>query len=356
MRVFLETLNVIIKLPVLMLMLVGCLPPSGGGGNEGAGGFGAGSMAGGRAPIPGPPGVVDRFNLDAADVLAQYVCHQTYACVGESKPTALGRSLSNHPDEAACRRHARSRLEAELRVVTGDEVRAGLIAFNAARASACLDAIARLANTCAPLAASEADELCEGVAQGRVEADGACSRDAQCVSGYCLFERELEFGCGQGTCLEADGEGPVGVQVRPQAEGEFCEWDSQCTGALICLESECHRVLYLELGEECTVGDLAAACRPSTVCRGTSGGQGACASPARRGAACVDSAECGPGLYCKASEQDDGVAGACLPLEGAEAACESNQQCEPGIVCRVDTRRCGERQSCPLPMSAREAG
>ncbi len=124
------------------------------------------------------------------------------------------------------------------------------------------------------------DQSC-GICKPRATDGSGCSRDAQCVSGY----------CGGTIC------------AVPGADMAACTSSLGCAGQLVCVAAACAKPPVWAVGTACTPGDAYQCVSSNGLLECGADGKCAAASAgtpgaAEEGAACTTSAECGPLLLC----------------------------------------------------------
>ncbi|MDH5673534.1 MAG: EB domain-containing protein [Myxococcales bacterium] len=266
----------------------------------------------------------------------------------------------------------------------------GEMAFDSTKAAACLRALAGDAVDCdADLLASTVPD-CEGVLNGLLEADAACTRDEQCsaglicvgnspqCSGHCATPGEQgtacvdsgdcasTFGCLDGICVARSGDGlpcdsdegcreglyctPGGKCAAQAADGEGCEskQPSSCVAPLICMTLTDGAVCGSGsgLGEACSAAnpcELKSRCDTST---------GRCVPAASPGAKCNAHAQCPDGLYCAAGTCTPGpVVGEDCDLEAIMAG-ETEQECIEGYCVDNKCGLGGDGTACVLDLQS----
>ena len=198
---------------------------------------------------------------------------------------------------------------------------AGLIAYDAAQARACIDAIA--ARSCAWNEALFDEPACETVFTGTVIDGGACNGPAECVSGHCLYGLcDAQVMCCPGTC-----------SARPdKAVGDACGFDDECAPGLFCAIAgpnldTCQP--HATSGEECWE---ARGCDRTSLCMGFEGGidPGTCLTAPGSGEACDTSDT----WACRNSnERCDPASLTCIPLAAVGEACVITDDCVAAAAC-----------------------
>ena len=196
-------------------------------------------------------------------------------------------------------------------------------------------------NTCVALRAENdncsADDqcrspaICKGKPAGRcvtessVPLNGACTRDAQCLSGSCSTDRVCQCkdnpDCGQGRYCDT---GSLGVGrntcVALRAENDNCSADDQCRSPAICKGKPAGRCVTessVPLNGACTRDDqcLSGSCSTDRVCQ------------------CKDNPDCGVGRYCDTGSLGVGR-NTCVTARGRGESCSADKQCGAGLECK----------------------
>ena len=255
-------------------------------------------------------------------------------------------------DRAADRAHFPSVLDRQKAIA------AGTLAFDAAAARSCLDALhALMANDpCTPWdspAAVLAGPSCRGVYRGLVPIGGTCANDLECAGGYC-DTRGRNSTCG-GSC------NPFIATGQPCPSGAGCLPDDACDqfqgGAV---PRTCQPAV--RPGDPIGTAHRSAAggpcltrlsCVPGLLCTGPfqwngTANVGHCAAPLDVGQPCDPSIQysgCAGDLTC------DTVSRTCLAAGRAESDCDYYHPCRAHLYCDFSQQRCVAQPAYGAPCS-----
>lgn len=282
----------------MALVATGCGTDSGSSGGAGGGGLTSG------APVP----------IDSLQAAAEtMVCQMMVSC----PEMAAEISFSS---EAACIEF----MKAEGDIGVGEQValvKAGKIAYDAAKAGQCLKAMAASCEM-----GKVEPQVCRETFTGLVKDGDACDVTAVCgAASYCKAPDGKDPGC-PGTCAPR---GKLGDACKSSDE---CPQDAGCVagsdGKAVCAAEKAAGE-----GEGCDNAD----CATGLFCdwgAARSGGEAKCAKPKAAGGACGGSDGCEKGLFCKKSD----TAGVCTaPAKEGEACGKpmGKGECVTGTVCAV---------------------
>lgn len=204
-----------------------------------------------------------------------------------------------------------------------DAQAAGRVAFDQAKAKACLDTLG--ATSCGQLlrGSSLFPEACYEALAPRVAAGGLCTSafDIECVAGFC--DNTDAAACTAG-----------GRCVTSATLGQPCSGTVRCARGLVCgTTSVCEAppvITLVGLGADCTASTTA--CNDGLFCDGSVTPR-VCAAPKGLSANCA-AVPCEPGLRC------DSVSQTCATIVALGATCEpgkgqcaGNAYCGPGNKC-----------------------
>jgi hypothetical protein len=272
--------------------------------------FAVGSLAcGSEAASDGPPTELpDAAAADASDTAdgSSEAPTLTTFCARFAQSLCAAIAPCNCETTANCVPTQTTRCELSLSSLIGG-VALGDIRFLPDDASACIDASAAFAATCALPTARAQPLPCATYLADPAALDAPCSafgRGLRCANGAGFCERET----GMCRALVTDG---------------TCTSRLACANDHVCIEGRCTGVGAA--GAACTSHD---ACDLPLVCNIDN----TCSPPADRGAACADPLQCGAGLAC--------IAGICAEALAIGDTC-TDAICGPDATCvGPDTRTC----------------
>lgn len=215
-------------------------------------------------------------------------------------------------------------------------------AFDAARASACLESVRAEATSSTFCLAPPSSVTCAAVfkTKSAKEPGAACKVSRECSSGD-----DGEGLCVLGKCRRAargkEGDACIATSIDGALESVFgleANAGAVCdsSAGLYCSEESKKCLKRADVGGSCSGTDIS--CVDAAWCP-TDTKQ--CAPRTAVGAACVDEYECPLGSRCVG----DGEGGAkCTALEAKGGACERGDECDvrKGLVCDTDTTKCIE--------------
>jgi hypothetical protein len=242
-------------------------------------------------------------------------------------------------------------------VAVQHEVDAGRAAYDAAKGSACAQALAALAPCAAYLAALDPPASCAEALRGAVDPGAPCWSEVDCGGGMCQLDTSCAGHCvayaAEGEpcrgpcapgllCAWVDPSSPQPTCTRPSrgggpcpcAAGFYCDYGQTPPGGPVTLTPACkaqHADGFCNAPDECA---------PGYACTGS---PSACVPYVGTGGACGATAVCGMGSYC------DPMGGSCAPLPDLGDACVLSRdgttaalQCLRGRCDRYGTKKCVE--------------
>lgn len=200
---------------------------------------------------------------------------------------------------------------------------AGRIAFDQAKARACLDTLAT--TPCGLLLRGGLPAVCYEAVPAQVAAGGLCTSfgDVECVAGFCDNSGAAACTAGGRCVTSATLSQPCSGTVRC-ARGLVCGATSVCEAPPV--------ITLVGLGADCTASTTA--CNDGLFCDGSVTPR-VCAAPKGLSANCA-AVPCQPGLRCDSVSRTCAplvaLGGTCVPGQGQ---CAGNAYCNPASKCVV---------------------
>ncbi len=191
---------------------------------------------------------------------------------------------------------------------------AGKMTFDAAQASACIDAL----NAAGCNFYDFYSPSCNGVFKPAVPVGGACDTLNECVGGECNLTSMTPCA---GTCAAYVATGAPCGSAMPCAKTDFCDSTTSTCKTLPALGASCDGVCSGTLNY-CKGWMPGANGQPDTL--------GTCAAFGGPGQSCEVlflGWSCTPGLYCDENQT-------CQPTLSVGSSCKSGAACQPGNYCR----------------------
>ena len=192
------------------------------------------------------------------------------------------------------------------------------IAFDAAKASVCLDAQRRA--TCDGGIDAVGQAACRDATHGLIPPGGGCVTSNECDGGWC--DNASRTGC-------------TGKCVAYVATGASCAGGGRCNSIIDFCDVTSTCKPRRKAGDGCTASFH---CQDGLICLS---GAHTCARPGTAGAPCTPQDACADGFYCDAGSST------CKARIGAGSACDAANSCEDGLVCvGFDRMRMGSKGMC----------
>lgn len=145
---------------------------------------------------------------------------------------------------------------------------------------------------------------------------------------WCLAPQGDEA-CADGLlCIPLSAQGVDGMCTRMKTEGERCQVDAECGGALHCYAGRSEATCKAD-GFDGWACDAEQDCAAGHVCVDADEGDdapGTCGLPAAEEGPCYEDADCAENLRC-------GPQHMCRPLGARGYSCARDEDCAPGLVC-----------------------